>query len=84
MQTLLLYLLVVGIVAAVIYALVWFVFGRAAPIEPDTTLTELPWRGSAGTTSARCGSSRPCGVTSSPRSTGRWPVSRARSTICAP
>lgn len=51
MQTLLLYLLIMALVAAVIYALVWFVFGRGEelpPIEPDTTLTRLPSSGISG------------------------------------
>ncbi|MEO9327315.1 DivIVA domain-containing protein [Gordonia aurantiaca] len=51
MQTLLLYLLILALVAGVIYALVWFVFGRGEelpPVEPDTTLTRLPSSGISG------------------------------------
>ncbi|MGW6032551.1 DivIVA domain-containing protein [Gordonia terrae] len=51
MQTLLLYLLIMGLVIAVVFAIVWFVFGRGEdlpPVEPDTTLTRLPSVGITG------------------------------------
>ncbi|SIS02822.1 DivIVA domain-containing protein [Williamsia sterculiae] len=51
MQTLLLYLLVMAAAVIVVFAVVWFVFGRGEelpPLEPDTTLTTLPRAGIAG------------------------------------
>ncbi|WP_044508070.1 DivIVA domain-containing protein [Gordonia sp. KTR9] len=51
MQTLLLYLLIMGLVVAVVFAVVWFVFGRGEdlpPVEPETTLTRLPSVGITG------------------------------------
>lgn len=51
MQTLLLYLLIMGLVVAIVFAVVWFVFGRGEdlpPVEPDTTLTRLPSVGITG------------------------------------
>ncbi|OUC79734.1 DivIVA domain-containing protein [Gordonia lacunae] len=51
MQTLLLYLLIMGLVVAGVFAIVWFVFGRGEdlpPVEPDTTLTRLPSAGVTG------------------------------------
>ncbi|WP_435173849.1 DivIVA domain-containing protein [Gordonia hongkongensis] len=51
MQTLLLYLLIMGLVVAIVFAVVWFVFGRGEdlpPVERDTTLTRLPSVGITG------------------------------------
>ncbi|MHC3002555.1 DivIVA domain-containing protein [Gordonia metallireducens] len=51
MQTLLLYLLIMALVAGAVFAIVWFVFGRGEelpPVEPDTTLTRLPTVGISG------------------------------------
>ncbi|WP_051989584.1 DivIVA domain-containing protein [Gordonia soli] len=51
MQTLLLYLLIMALVVAAVFAVVWFVFGRAEdlpPLEPTTTLTRLPRAGITG------------------------------------
>ncbi len=51
MQTLLLYLLIMGLVVAAVFAVVWFVFGRGEdlpPVEPETTLTRLPSVGITG------------------------------------
>ncbi|WP_439029477.1 DivIVA domain-containing protein [Gordonia terrae] len=51
MQTLLLYLLIMALVVAAVFAVVWFVFGRGEdlpPVEPDTTLTRLPSAGISG------------------------------------
>ncbi|MDS1114434.1 DivIVA domain-containing protein [Gordonia westfalica] len=51
MQTLLLYLLIMALVAGAVFAVVWFVFGRGEelpPVEPDTTLTRLPRVGIGG------------------------------------
>ncbi|MCH5643744.1 MULTISPECIES: DivIVA domain-containing protein [unclassified Gordonia (in: high G+C Gram-positive bacteria)] len=45
MQTILLYLLIMAIVVAAVFAVVWFAFGRGEdlpPIERGTTLTTLP------------------------------------------
>lgn len=45
MQTILLYLLIMAVVVAVVFALVWFVFGRGEelpPLDDATTLTRLP------------------------------------------
>jgi len=51
MQTLLLYLLIMALVAGAVFAIVWFVFGRGEdlpPVETDTTLTRLPTVGISG------------------------------------
>ncbi len=51
MQTLLLYLLIMALVAGAVFAIVWFVFGRGEelpPVEPGTTLTRLPTVGITG------------------------------------
>ncbi|KAF0969161.1 MULTISPECIES: DivIVA domain-containing protein [Gordonia] len=51
MQTLLLYLLIMALVAGAVFAVVWFVFGRGEdlpPVEPETTLTRLPTVGISG------------------------------------
>lgn len=51
MQTLLLYLLIMVVVVAAVFAVVWFVFGRGEelpPIDDETTLTRLPAAGIAG------------------------------------
>ncbi|MDL9935664.1 DivIVA domain-containing protein [Gordonia sp. ABSL1-1] len=51
MQTILLYLLIMAIVVAAVFAVVWFVFGRGEdlpPLQPGTTLTTLPRSGVAG------------------------------------
>lgn len=51
MQTILLYLLIMAVVVAAIFALVWFVFGRGEdlpPPEAGTTLTRLPRAGVTG------------------------------------
>lgn len=51
MQTLLLYLLVMAVVVAVVFAAIWFVFGRGEdlpPLEAGTTLTTLPVTGITG------------------------------------
>lgn len=48
MQTLLAYLAIMAVIVAVLFALVWFVFGRSEdlpPLEPGTTLTALPRTG---------------------------------------
>jgi len=50
-QTLLIYLVVLAAVVALLFALVWFVFGRSEdlpPLEPETTLTRLPAEGVTG------------------------------------
>lgn len=46
-----LYVIGVAVLVALIFALVWFVFGRGEdlpPIESDTTLTRLPRAGISG------------------------------------
>lgn len=51
MQTLLIYLLVMALVVVVVFAVVWFVFGRGEDLpalEPGTTLTRLPRAGVTG------------------------------------
>ncbi|GAB91074.1 DivIVA domain-containing protein [Gordonia rhizosphera] len=51
MQTLLLYLLIMAVVVAVVFAAVWFVFGRGEdlpPLQRGTTLTRLPRAGITG------------------------------------
>ncbi|MEE3852738.1 DivIVA domain-containing protein [Gordonia sp. LSe1-13] len=51
MQTMLLYLLIMAVVVAAVFALVWFVFGRGEdlpPVERGTTLTRLPRAGITG------------------------------------
>ena len=51
MQTILLYLLIMGLVVLAVFAVVWFVFGRGEdlpPIEKGTTLTRLPRAGITG------------------------------------
>ncbi len=51
MQTLLLYLLIMVVVVAAVFAVVWFVFGRGEelpPIDDETTLTRLPAAGVSG------------------------------------
>lgn len=51
MQTILLYLLVMAVVVALVFAVVWFVFGRGEdlpPLERGTTLTRLPRAGITG------------------------------------
>mgnify|MGYP002651858130 CR=1 FL=1 len=51
MQTLLLYLLIMVVVVAAVFAVVWFAFGRGEqlpPIDDETTLTRLPAAGIAG------------------------------------
>ncbi|MFW0786669.1 DivIVA domain-containing protein [Gordonia sp. CPCC 206044] len=51
MQTLLLYLLIMAVVVAAVFAAVWFVFGRGEelpPLERGTTLTRLPRAGITG------------------------------------
>lgn len=51
MQTLLIYLVVLAAVVAVLFVVVWFVFGRSEdlpPLQPDTTLTRLPAAGATG------------------------------------
>jgi DivIVA domain-containing protein len=50
-QTLLIYLVVLAALVALLFAVVWFVFGRSEdlpPLEPDTTLTRLPVEGVTG------------------------------------
>ncbi|NED67331.1 DivIVA domain-containing protein, partial [Streptomyces sp. SID10244] len=44
MQTILLYLLIMAVVVAAVFAVVWFVFGRGEdlpPLDRGTTLTRL-------------------------------------------
>ncbi|MFW0792580.1 DivIVA domain-containing protein [Gordonia sp. CPCC 205515] len=51
MQTILLYLLVMAVVVAAVFAVVWFVFGRGEqlpPLDRGTTLTRLPRAGITG------------------------------------
>ncbi len=51
MQTMLLYLLIMAVVVAAVFAVVWFVFGRGEevpPIDRGTTLTRLPRAGITG------------------------------------
>ncbi|MGV9713535.1 DivIVA domain-containing protein [Gordonia sp. NPDC003424] len=51
MQTILLYLLIMAVVVAVVFAAVWFVFGRGEDLPPlarGTTLTRLPRAGITG------------------------------------
>ncbi|MFT4088124.1 MAG: DivIVA domain-containing protein [Gordonia sp. (in: high G+C Gram-positive bacteria)] len=51
MVTIILYLISMAVVVAVIFAVVWFVFGRGEelpPIERGTTLTRLPRAGITG------------------------------------
>ena len=51
MQTILIYLLVMALVVVVVFAVVWFVFGRGEdlpPLDRGTTLTRLPRAGVTG------------------------------------
>ncbi|GAA3694169.1 DivIVA domain-containing protein [Gordonia hankookensis] len=51
MQTILLYLLIMAVVVAAVFAVVWFVFGRGEdlpPLDRGTTLTRLPRAGITG------------------------------------
>ena len=51
MVTIILYLISMAVVLAVIFSVVWFVFGRGEelpPIEKGTTLTQLPRAGITG------------------------------------
>lgn len=51
MQTLLLYLLIMALVVGVVFAVVWFIFGRGEelpPLDDATTLTRLPRGGIYG------------------------------------
>lgn len=51
MQTMLLYLLIMAVVVAAVFAVVWYVFGRGEdlpPIDRGTTLTRLPRAGITG------------------------------------
>ncbi|AZG48759.1 DivIVA domain-containing protein [Gordonia insulae] len=51
MQTMLLYLLIMAVVVAAVFAAVWFVFGRGEdlpPLEKGTTLARLPRAGITG------------------------------------
>ena len=73
MGTALIYLLVVVAVAAAVFGLASAVFGRGeelAPAPPAPLPPACRSATSAAMTSARCGSSRPCGATGWPRSTG--------------
>jgi DivIVA domain-containing protein len=50
-QTILIYLLVMALVVVVVFAVVWFVFGRGEdlpPLDRGTTLTRLPRAGVTG------------------------------------
>lgn len=52
MQTLLLYVLIMAVVVAAVFAVTWFVFGRGEdlpPLDDTTTLTRLPRTGISGT-----------------------------------
>lgn len=51
MQTLLLYVLIMAVVVAAVFAVSWFVFGRGEdlpPLDDSTTLTRLPRTGITG------------------------------------